>query len=139
MTDGSESTGSNDPTPIGAGAGAVLLFRAALGLIIAANVVGLTALLLSAETLRSVYPDLRSWMVPLLAVLALTSVVACVALWRWRRWGFALLGAAYGVMLAVNLSFSAPPMHTALGPLGLLILGAAWWPVRHRFATRSER
>ena len=109
------------------------VFRAILALIVAANSLGLVTLFSSQQALRQIYPDLEAWMVPVLALLSLASMAACVALWSWRRWGFALLFAAYALMLAINLRFGAPLAHTALGPLGLIVLAGAAWPVRALF------
>ena len=115
------------------------VFRSVLALIILANGVGLAVLLTSADAIGETYALFRPWMVPALALLALSSIAACIALWSWKRWGFAMLVTAYGLMLVINLGFDAPLMHVLLGPAGLVILGATYWPVRDRFSVRRRR
>lgn len=99
----------------------------------AANGVGLATLVGNAGAIRATYPGFDDWMFPVLAISALASIAACIALWGWRRWGMIVLVLAYAVMFAVNLLFAAPLMHTLFGPIGLLILAAAGWPLRNRF------
>lgn len=115
------------------------VFRSVLALIVLANCVGLAVMLMSTQTIGETYALFRPWMAPALAFLALSSIAACIALWFWKRWGFAVLFTAYGLMLVVNLSFEAPLMHVLLGPIGLVILGAAYWPVRDRFSVPRWR
>lgn len=101
-----------------------------------ANAFGAANLLLNQEGVRAAFPALRGWMVLALLLLSAASIVACLALWRWKRWGFLVLGCAYLAMLAINVGFSAPLAHTALGPLGLVVLAAVAWPVRREFGAR---
>jgi hypothetical protein len=110
------------------------VFRTVIALIIIANCLGLAQLLTAGPALRQIYPMYQPWMSPALAILALASIFACIALWRLRRWGLGLLVVAYSLMLMINLGFHAPLAHTMLGPIGLVLLGAAYWPIRERFS-----
>jgi len=117
----------------------IYLFRSVVALIVVANCLGIVQILAGSSALRQVYPMYQPWMSPALVILALTSVIACTALWRLRRWGFGLLILAYSLMLIINLGFGAPLAHTLLGPIGLAVLGAAYWPIRERFSDHRKR
>lgn len=111
----------------------IFVFRTVIALIVVANCLGIAQIVTAGPALRQVYPMYQPWMSPALASLAFISIVACVALWRLRRWGLGLLMVAYSLMLIINLGFRAPLAHTLLGPIGLAVLGAAYWPIRDRF------
>ena len=115
----------------------IYLFRTLLAVIIVANCLGLVTLYGNAQILLNIYPEFRSWMIPVLVLSSLASILACGALWNWRRWGLGLLFGAYLLMLVINLRISAPISHTWLGPIGLIALTAAWWPIRKHFPVKK--
>lgn len=111
------------------------VFRVYLALIFLANVGGMANLLLDLETVVARYPKLTDALQVVLFASGIASLAAVALMWRWKVAGLYLIVAAYGVMLGVNLYYEAPPAHTMLGPIGLTVLFALFWTVRHRFRT----
>lgn len=109
------------------------LFRAYLAIVFLANLAGMVTLAANLERIRGEHPRLSYGLVGTLYAAGVLSLVAVVCLWRWKGVGLPLIVAAYAVMLFVNLSYGAPLAHTLLGPLGLSLLLALFWPVRRRF------
>lgn len=117
----------------------VVVVRIYLALLFLSNLGGLVFLLLVKDTLLELYGNLSAGLVVILLLSALASMAAVILMWRWSRWGVYLVTLAYASMLITNITFGAPFAHTILGPIGLILLFALLWPVRHRFQAATDK
>ena len=62
------------------------------------------------------------WALVLLSISCSVSVVSCIAVWKWRRWGaYSFFGMAT-VILGVNLAVGAPVVPFATGSLAVVVV-----------------
>jgi hypothetical protein len=67
--------------------------------------------------------DAPSWLLWLMLLLSIADVVAAVALWYWKRWGFQLYGAITVVRIVVGLIATASQLWVFYAIIPLVILG----------------
>jgi hypothetical protein len=63
------------------------------------------------------------WMLWLLLLLSVADVVAAVALWKWKKWGFQLFGIATAVSIGLGLVVTASQLFVFYAIIPLAILG----------------
>jgi len=67
---------------------------------------------------------------PFVGLLALLKTAACIAVWRWQRWGVYVLLVTAGAMVVADLSLPQPVLGSfvdALGALLVLVLCRRTW------------
>jgi len=109
------------------------VFRIVLALVLAANLVGITALIENQQTVRELYPNLRAWMIPLLFCSSGASILGCMVLWTWRAWGFGVLLVGCGLLLGIALVLGLPDAQVAAGPASFAVVAVAALPVWRLF------
>ena len=67
--------------------------------------------------------DAPSWLLWLLLLMSIADVVAAVALWYWKRWGFQLYGVLTVVRIVVGLIATASQLWVFYAIIPLVILG----------------
>jgi hypothetical protein len=63
------------------------------------------------------------WLVGLLLLLSIADVIAAVAIWNWKKWGYQLFGAATVVTIAVGLIATGAQLFVFYAIIPFAILG----------------
>ncbi|HPU84208.1 MAG TPA: hypothetical protein PLE60_02590 [Candidatus Latescibacteria bacterium] len=91
---------------------------------------GVLAYYLAPERAPQLPAALDPRLFPFIGLIALLKTAACIAVWRWQRWGVYVLLITAGVMVVADLSLPRPVLGSfadALGALLVLILCRRTW------------
>lgn len=101
-------------------------------LIVGSTGAGVSAALRSAQWMEEytnlTVPVLWAWI-----GCAAANVVACSAMWTWRRWGFVLALESFVIAAGIELYIGPPWWHVARLPVALYLLIRFYAPERDRF------
>jgi hypothetical protein len=93
-----------------------------LVLVIVINTLVALVYLFGSSAVASALPSSRSWVIPVLAVLAVANVAFAVALFLWKRWGFYGFVATSIVAFALNIALGVNVAQALFGLAGVAVL-----------------
>ena len=84
---------------------------------------GVIFTLLIWSTIRGEGDPSHPWLVGILLLLSIVDVVAAIAIWYWKKWGYQLYGAATIVTIVVGLIASGAQLFVFYAIIPFAILG----------------
>jgi hypothetical protein len=97
------------------------------------NTLGAATVALKWNDFLAQFPRLTPPALAALAACAGAGVVACLAIWLWKKWGLVLVSVLVVAVLVMEIYFLGPTLKTLRIPLSYGLLMAFAWPVRRRF------
>ncbi|MGB5236148.1 MAG: hypothetical protein WBM43_10515 [Flavobacteriaceae bacterium] len=74
------------------------------------------------DTVRSTFPDLPGWAIPVLILFCLINLGLAIAIWQWKKIGVYGLWVSAVLVMGINLSIGLSPLQSVMGLLGPLII-----------------
>lgn len=96
------------------------------------NTFGVFTLLSQPEYFLKQFSAMSLPNVHLLAGAAITTVIALVAMWFWKRWGFILIQVTFVVVIISDVLFGIYA-HIVVASTAYILLMLFAWPARSRF------
>jgi hypothetical protein len=125
MTATNPTNSSNFRRPLGL---AIILI-----LLMILNALGAATVVLRWQDFLAQFPRLTPAALAALAGCAGAAILACAAIWQWKKWGIALVSILVIVVLVLEIHFLGPTFKTLRIPLSYGLLLVFIWPVRQRF------
>ncbi len=125
MTASTSTNSSNPGRPLG--------LAIILALLMILNAFGAATVVLRWQDFLAQFPRLTPPALAALAGCAGAGILACAAIWQWKKWGIALISILVIVVLVLEIYFLGPTFKTLRIPLSYGLLMIFIWPVRQRF------